>query len=72
MRLREPFVRKHVCIFTVCRADWQSSTSIAVERKCDECGKVQSAYVNPKEWPESLWALADVPWVDKKLYDFLS
>jgi hypothetical protein len=59
-------------MFKVKRIDWITGNEIAVERVCDGCEKTQSAYVNRQDWPEPLWALADVEWVDKTLYDFLS
>lgn len=62
MRLREPYVRKHICIFTLSFSDWHNNQLQYVERTCDECGKKQYAYVLRDEWPESIWHLADVDW----------
>lgn len=62
MRLREPFVRKHICIFAKTFSDWSDSKHDYVERECNECGKKQHALVPRDEWPESICHLADVEW----------
>lgn len=64
MRSREPFVRKHICIFEVTRSIWECDTRILVERTCGDCDRVQHGHVNQKEWPEALWALVDADWKD--------
>ena len=62
MQLREPYVRKHICIFKRGFSDFQSSQLEYVERECDGCGKKQHGLVPRDEWPESIWHLADVEW----------
>lgn len=64
MHLREPFVRKHIHIFETSYTFWESNELELVERECKDCGKKQHAHVNRADWPESLWALADVEWKD--------
>jgi hypothetical protein len=64
VRLRDPFVRKHIHIFVQSFSDWSDHQSQYVERECSECGKKQHAKVPRDDWPESLWHLADVEWKD--------
>lgn len=71
MRLREPYVRKHICIWIVSDSRWQDNSRTAVERECRDCGVRQCATLNHNEWPQSLWALADVQWTTEKLSEFL-
>ena len=70
MHLREPYKRKHVCIFVMTTGDWHSHTDNLIERECKDCGKKQHALVPREDWPESLWHLADVEWKDGPLADF--
>ena len=70
MHLREPFKRKHIHIFEATNANWHSHSENLVERECKDCGKKQHALVPREDWPEALWALADVKWQDGPLDDF--
>jgi len=64
VHLREPFKRKHICIFHLLSTFWESNTLERVERECKDCGKTQHALVPRADWPESIWHLADVEWED--------
>jgi hypothetical protein len=64
MRLKEPYVRKHV-------HSWQKSGEDAsggrawIERTCSDCGKIQHGCVYDYDRPaESIVHLADTVWYD--------
>jgi hypothetical protein len=70
MRLREPYVRKHVCSFEMSNTDWVNPHDYMVERRCTNCDKVQYAVVPvPLPLPEELLVYGDYDWVDGTICD---
>ena len=72
MRLREPFVRKHVhtWIRSKLNCDFMVDWFFDIERLCSDCGKKQHAKLDPTqraELPDSLIHLGDWSWKEGPL-----
>lgn len=62
MRLREPFVRKHIHAWQLVRQEAALSGQL-VERKCRDCDETQHALVSRENVvPDSVLACAEADW----------
>lgn len=68
MRLKEPFVKKHVHSFKLCFShpdDLYVFRTWDLERECTDCGEKQHTRITQEEkesLPESVLALGDFQW----------
>lgn len=71
MRLREPYVRKHICTYEQSDATG-GNNCIYTERTCRDCKKVQWARMTPDEfhnWPQDVRLYFDLEWKDGEIPD---
>jgi hypothetical protein len=69
VRLKEPFVKKHVHSWKRMRVDYYSD-GWCIERACQECGRQECAFLSKPAYeslPESLVHLADTVWQEGTL-----
>jgi len=73
MRLREPYVRKHVCQYPVPVMQYVDHNKLVVERTCEGCDKVQCAiFTTMPPLPPELIPYIDGTWLDTTLYDYVN
>lgn len=69
MRLKEPFVRKHIHAWDLVRKEPVSS-GVHVERKCRDCDLIQHGLVRTYDIvPDSVLQLAEALWYEGPLTD---